>query len=199
MAIYFNGLLLGLSLIMALGPQNIFLIRQGVLRQHVTLSVITCFVCDATLVTASVLGLQEILQIHPQLRLWLIRFGVVFLVYYGLSALKRGYELSSQIQIKEQQSTKRWQIILLALGFSVLNPHAIIDSLVLIGGSSSQFLGHEHQFLLGVLSSCLLWFTGLTAVAYSFSEILTRKNTWRGIEFTAGLIMIYLGIKLASC
>jgi len=64
MFVYFNGLMLGMSLIMALGPQNIFLVRQGAMRRHAILSAITCFICDAILITASVAGLHEILELH---------------------------------------------------------------------------------------------------------------------------------------
>ena len=196
MPIYLNGLLLGMSLIMALGPQNVFLIRQGAMRQHAVLSAIICFVCDIILITASVIGLQDVLEAHADLRSWMTWFGAAFLLYYGISALRRAFDKKSKEVEQESSSTNRWQIIMLALGFSLLNPHAIIDSLVLIGGGSGQFPGHERVFLLGVLSSSLLWFTVLTFTAYYFSNILARATVWRRVELGSGILMVFLSIKL---
>ncbi len=196
MPIYFSGLLLGFSLIMALGPQNIFLIRQGAMRQHAVLSAMTCFVCDIILITASVVGLQDVLESHAHLRAGMVWFGAAFLLYYGVIALKKAFSTPEQEPAREIYSMSRWQIIMLALGFSLLNPHAIIDSLVLIGGGSGQFPGHQHVFLLGVLSSSLLWFTLLTLTAYYFSNLLARASVWRRVELGSGILMMVLSIKL---
>ena len=189
--------MLGLSLIMALGPQNVFLIRQGAMRQHAMLSAVVCFFCDFILITASVVGLQDILTSNPGFRVWMTWFGSAFLMYYGFGALKRAFTQRREDTVLEQSKRNRWQIVLLALGFSLLNPHAIVDSLVLIGGGSVQFPGKEHIFLLGVLSSSLLWFSGLTFLAYYFSTLLARDKVWRRVELGSGLLMLYLSFKLA--
>lgn len=182
---------------MALGPQNIFLIRQGALREHALLSAITCFFCDVILVTGSVAGLHHVLEQHPGLRRWMTRFGAIFLLYYGSRALKQAFQ-GSDGNIKDRaQIRNRRQIIILALGFSLLNPHAIIDSLVLIGGGSSQFPDHPSVFLFGVLTSSLIWFTSLTIIAYYFSHALVKKHVWKRIELFSGVLMIYLSGKLA--
>ncbi|MDI9818996.1 MULTISPECIES: LysE/ArgO family amino acid transporter [unclassified Legionella] len=198
MAIYLNGLLLGLSLIAALGPQNVFLIRQGALRRHAVLSAMICFCCDIILVCASVAGLYQVLKLHPALQSWMVWFGVIFLFYYGSKSLKNALAIKNSTSIAAQDATTRWQIILLALGFSLLNPHAIIDSLVIIGGSSSQFPGHHQAFLFGVLTSSLLWFSSLTFITHYFSEVLSRAAVWRRIELSSGLLMLFLSLKLAS-
>jgi len=181
---------------MALGPQNVFLIRQGALRQHAMLSAITCFMCDIALITASVIGLQDVLESHLNLRLWMIWFGAAFLMYYGIRSIKQGLSKQRHEILQSSYPTNRWQIIMLALGFSLLNPHAIIDSLVLIGGGSGQFPGQQHVFLFGVLSSSLLWFSLLTLTAYYFSNSLARTNVWRRIELGSGVLMIVLSMKL---
>ncbi|WP_133127663.1 LysE/ArgO family amino acid transporter [Legionella nagasakiensis] len=198
MPVYFNGLILGLSLIMALGPQNIFLIRQGALRRHAVLSAVICFFCDCILVTASVAGLQQLLELHPNFRLWMAWFGAAFLLYYGGRALQQAFRRRTEVMHSEHQLMSRWQIIILALGFSLLNPHAIIDSLILIGGGSSQFPEHPHLFLMGVITSSLLWFTVLTFTAYYFAHSLTREVVWRRVEFFSGVLMLFLAIKLLN-
>ena len=196
MPIYLNGLLLGFSLITTLGPQNIFLIRQGAMRQHAALSAMVCFVSDFILITASVVGLQDVLAAHAYLRKGLTWFGVVFLMYYGLHALKQAFSKTTPAGLQERRRVTRWQIIVLALGFSLLNPHAIIDSLVLIGGGSAQFPGQEHLFLMGVLSSNLLWFVSLTLTAHYFSNVIARPSVWRRVECCGGVLMLGLSIKL---
>jgi len=198
MLVYFNGLVLGLSLIMALGPQNIFIIRQGAMRRHAVLSALTCFFCDAILVTASVAGLHHLLEDHDNLRAWMIRGGALFLIYYGIKALRQAFRKGDREDTSDKRHPSRWQIIALALGFSLLNPHAIIDSLVLIGGGSMQFPDHQQAFLFGVITSSFLWFIVLTFTTYYFSKALTRPVIWRRVEFVSGLLMIYLSVKLIS-
>jgi L-lysine exporter family protein LysE/ArgO len=195
MLIYLNGLMLGLSLITTLGPQNIFLIRQGAMRNHAVLSAITCFISDVLLITASVIGLQGLLEMYPALKMIMTWFGALFLVYYGIAALKRGFSKTCR-RMGESSGLTRKKIMVLALSFSLLNPHAIIDSLVLIGGGSAQFPGHETVFLLGVLSSSLLWFTLLTLTTYYFSTGLSRPGVWRSVECGGGILMILLSLKL---
>lgn len=196
MLVYLNGLMLGLSLIMALGPQNVFLIKQGAMREHAALSVLTCFFCDFLLITASVAGLHRVLEMHDNVRLIMICFGSMFLAYYGFTTLKQSFNKKSAPVKDEQELTTRWQIILLALGFSLLNPHAIIDSLVIIGGGSVQFPGHQKEFLFGVVTSSLIWFSALTFTTYYFSNALTKGSVWRKVEFCSGILMLFLSMKL---
>lgn len=196
MLVYLNGLLLGLSLIMALGPQNIFLIKQGAKKNHAALSVAICFICDVILVCASVSGLHKLLLSHPTLQIWLITFGAAFLFFYAFKTLHSaffGKKASSEV---EYQLHSRIQITLFALGFSLLNPHAIIDSLVIIGSGSSQFPEHEGLFLAGVITSSLIWFSSLFFTTRYFSNVLSRPTVWQTIELSSGVLMAYIGIKL---
>lgn len=197
MPAYFNGLALGLSLIMALGPQNIFLIRQGTQRKHAILSALVCFFCDIILICASITGLHHTLLRHPALQQWLSWFGVLFLLYYGTCAVRKGLSKPSSATTTRPEVLTRLQIIMLALGFSLLNPHAIIDSLVIIGGGSSLFPEHQYIFLMGVLTSSLLWFSLLTLTAHYFSKVLARAAIWQRIEISSGLLMFFLSFKLA--
>ena len=196
MFVYVNGLLLGLSLITALGPQNVFLIRQGARRRHAALSALICFVCDIILVCASVMGLRQVLEYHPSIQIWLTWFGAAFLLFYGLRALKAALTPIAETSQEEKKSTSRLQIILLALSFSLLNPHAIIDSLVIIGSGSSQFPDNHQAFIFGVATASFLWFCSLTLTTHYFADVLSRATVWRRIEFFSGLLMLGLSVKL---
>lgn len=197
MFIYLNGLLLGLSLIMALGPQNVFLIKQGAKRNHAGLSAMVCFICDIILAGASIAGLHQLLLVHPSFKIWLIWFGTFFLLFYAYKAFKNAFKKNVTRGETAFQPYNKTQIILLALGFSLLNPHAIIDTLVIIGSGSSQFPDNKIAFLAGVLSSSLLWFSSLTLTTRYFSNILMKTEVWKAIELFSGILMTFIGIKLA--
>ncbi|HHF7375098.1 LysE/ArgO family amino acid transporter [Legionella bozemanae] len=198
MFVYLNGLFLGLSLIIALGPQNVFLIKQGAQKNHAILSAVICFICDFILICSSIAGLHELLQLRPVLQIWMMVLGTLFLLFYSAKALTNAFSKQSEDAENGHPPRNRTQIILLALGFSILNPHAIIDSLVIIGGGSSGYPDKEHIFLLGVLTSSFIWFSSLTFTARYFSDVLTKANVWKGIELISGLLMAFIGIKLGT-
>ncbi len=198
MFVYLNGLLLGLSLIIALGPQNIFLIKQGAQKNHAILSAVICFICDLILIYSSIAGLHELLLLRPVLQIWMMLLGTGFLLFYSAKTLASALSKPVDTQESTYQPRSRTQIIFLALGFSILNPHAIIDSLVIIGGGSSDYPNQEHIFLLGVLTSSFIWFSSLTFTARYFSDVLTKVNVWKGIELLSGLLMAFIGIKLGT-
>lgn len=198
MFVYLNGLFLGFSLIIALGPQNVFLIKQGAQKNHAILSAVICFICDFILIYSSISGLHELLQLRPVLQIWMMLLGTLFLLFYSAKTLANAFSKPSEDAENTHQPRNRIQIILLALGFSILNPHAIIDSLVIIGGGSSGYPDQEYIFLLGVLTSSFLWFSSLTFTARYFSDVLTKANVWKGVELISGLLMAFIGIKLGT-
>lgn len=197
MLIFFNGLLLGLSSIMALGPQNVFLIKQGARRNHAALSALICFFCDLILITASVVGLHQVLLNHPGLQRWMLGLGATFLIYYALKSLRSAFSSKKPQQLQAATPHSRAQIVLFALGFSLLNPHAIIDTVVIIGSGSSQFPDNKLAFLIGVITASLVWFCSLTLTTHYFSTLLTRARVWQVVELCSGLLMAFIGIKLA--
>lgn len=197
MLIYFNGLMLGFSLIMALGPQNVFLIKQGAKKNYPGLSAMICFVCDIVLICGSVAGLHNLLLDHPTLQVSMIWLGSAFLWYYAIKTLKNVFVSKKENRNVEAVTYNRAQIVLFALGFSLLNPHAIIDSLVIIGGGSSQFPHHEMAFLSGVLSASLIWFSSLTLTTRFLADVLTKGVIWQTLELCSGLLMAFIGTRLA--
>lgn len=196
MHIYIQGLIFGLSLIISLGPQNLFLMRQGAQRNYALLSASVCMICDIILITGSIIGLHQLLEQHLLFKQLMCLLGGLFLLYYGSQSLRSAFSSKKNGDHEHHLLDNPWQVILLAMGFSLLNPQAIIDSLVIIGGGSSQFPQHEKEFLAGVLTSSFIWFFSLSFLAYCFSTRLMKANIWKKIEFFSGGLMIYLGIKL---
>lgn len=196
MPIFFSGLMLGLSLIMSLGPQNIFLIKQGAQKNYAVLSASVCFICDVILISSSVIGLSHFLESHPDFSYWFAWFGAAFLLYYAFNSLKsalRGVKNSPSIP---NSPLNRYQIIVFALGFSLLNPYAILDTLIIVGSGSSQYPDHRLIFAMGVITASLIWFGSITITSQYFSTLLKRAAVWKSVELISGSIMVYLGIKL---
>lgn len=193
-----HGLFLGLSLILALGPQNIFLIRQGALRNHTTLAVMACFVADSFLVIASVSGVHRAIETHPLAQDALVCLGSLFLFYYGISALRRGAKQNPSLDLDSSLQKSALEVIICALGFSLLNPHAIIDSMLIVGANSIQFADKLPFFMFGVISASFLWFSGLAYSTYAFSVVLTKARVWRSLEMTSGSMMLFIAVKLLA-
>lgn len=198
MLIFINGLILGLSLIIALGPQNLFLIKQGAQGNHSTLSAVVCFVCDAVLASASIAGLHQFLATHDKIQMTMVCLGSAFLLYYAYKALTSAFNKQKTNSPSKTHPLTRTQIILLALSFSLLNPHAIIDTLIIIGSGSSQFPNHERVFLAGVITASFLWFSSLTMTTRYFSAFITRQSVWKTVELFSGALMACIGLKLVA-
>jgi L-lysine exporter family protein LysE/ArgO len=125
--------------------------------------------------------------------------GTGFLLFYSAKTLASAFSKPEKTtENSPQKSRNRTQIIFLALGFSLLNPHAIIDALVIIGGGSSGYPKQEHFFLLGVITSSFIWFSSLTFTVRYFSDVLTKTRVWKSVEVLSGALMAFIGIKLGA-
>jgi L-lysine exporter family protein LysE/ArgO len=198
-AIFAQGFLLQASLILALGAQNIFVLHSGLRRERHWLVAFVSSLCDAILVFVGVLGVATVFVQIPILKIGLGIVGVGFLFFYGLMKLKdakNGVVLSAES--KSVTSTK--QMILTALGFSLLNPHVYLDTVVLIGGYSSKFSEFIERFYFGAGASVFsaIWFFGLVSLASAGSRILNNPKAMRIISLVSGLILIALAVKLGA-
>lgn len=193
---FLMGLAIGLSLIISLGPQNLFLIQQGVKKEYHWFVASLCLFCDILLITGSVMGLNHLVSRFSWLKTILLIAGVAFLVYYGLYSLRQAFKPKS-VSSKPAKANKRLKIILVTLSFSLLNPQAIIDTVIMIGGSASQLeFGAQYPFMMGVIASSCLWFYSLTFTASRFSRILAQQKVFQGLQFCSGLLMLACSFKL---
>ena len=196
---YFTGLTLGFSLIMVIGTQNIYIIKQGILRQNAYFCSLICGFCDALLIALGVLGAQELTERLPLLNTGLLILGIAFLVVYGGVSIKRAFvgktnvDRTINIQIIPEPRLKTF---LIALSFSLLNPHAFIDAFVILGGVANHLEPSARwQFALGAISASFIWFFALATVAIYFSPLLQKKKTWQWMEFISGSVMLYIATR----
>ena len=194
------GLLLGFSLIISIGAQNLFLIRQGLKKEYAYLCALVCFACDVLLILLSVGNVGWAVNHYPWLHTLLLVAAILFLLGYGGMSLKSGISNSEDLKLQQDQSMKKkslWLLILTAVSFSLLNPQAIIDTVVMIGGYASHFPGEaQRPFVYGTLTASLLWFAGLTTISVKFSHALESRRAWQILDISSGLLMVGLAIKL---
>lgn len=185
------GLVLSLSLIMAIGPQNAHVLRMGLQRQHVWLTIAICVVTDVSLIALGVLGLAQLGGLSDKLQGALIGAGVLFLAVYGWQAFlrfrhprARGLTASGA-----PQALTRRQAVLQALAFSWLNPHAWLDTAVLIGTASLAYGQGSTVFGLGAATGSLLWFVGLGVAMFWLGRRLNSVAVWRALDGLVALMM----------
>ncbi|UJW80894.1 LysE/ArgO family amino acid transporter [Hydrogenophaga sp. SL48] len=192
------GMLLSMSLIMAIGPQNAHVLRMGLQRQHLWLTVAVCALADVVLIGLGVLGLAQLGGLSDKMLGALVGAGVLFLGVYGWQAFQRFLKPQAMVALNDGAGdqtrqaptplTQR-QAILSALAFSWLNPHAWIDTAVLIGTASLAYGQGSTVFGLGAATGSLVWFLLLGAAAFWLGRRLNSLHLWRLLDGAVALMM----------
>lgn len=197
------GMILGLSLIMAIGPQNAHILRMGLQRQHLWLTIATCALADIVLIALGVWGLALLGGLSDKLHGALIGAGVLFLLVYGWMAFQRfrhpGGELAvtaTPAQAPQAQPITRRQAVAYALAFSWLNPHAWLDTAVLIGTASLAYGAGSTVFGLGAMTGSVLWFMALGTLAFWLGRRLNSLCIWRALDGIVALLMWAMALLL---
>jgi L-lysine exporter family protein LysE/ArgO len=189
---FFAGMLLSLSLIMAIGPQNAHVLRVGLLRRHLWLTVGVSILADFVLIALGVAGLAQLGGLSDKLVGALTGAGAVLLAAYGWRAMRRflrpqGYALNANSSLP---ATSPRQAILLALALSWFNPHAWLDTAVLIGTASLAYAQPDNAvFGIGAATGSMLWFTGLGAALWLVGRKLDSPRVWRAVDGLVALMM----------
>ena len=190
------GFLTGLSLIVAIGAQNAFVLRQGLLRKHVLVIVLICAISDATLIILGVLGLGALISALPWL-LEVIRWvGVAFLVWYGSTSLKR-FMKNESLKAAEAGSGNLKQTVLTTLALTFLNPHVYLDTVIFIGGIANQFGDQKWLFVIGAVTASFIWFFSLGFGASKASVLVSKPAFWKILDVFIAAVMFSLAITLA--
>ena len=192
---YFSGLLLGFSLILAIGAQNAFVLKQGLLKQYVFGVCLVCALSDAVLICFGVFGFASILS----QQIWLIQamkyFGAAFLLIYGLRSFYNTYKADTGLVASDQPTTSLVQTLILCLSFSWLNPHVYLDTVVLLGSISAQYL-NKTAFAMGAVSASFIFFFSLGFGARLLRPIFANSKAWKILDVLIGIIMLILAASL---
>ena len=198
-----TGLLTGLSLIVAIGAQNAFVLRQGLRRSHVGAIVTVCILSDIALTLAGVSGIGAVVQ-HADWALQAVRwFGVAFLTWYGLSSAWRARRPSALAPSAASNGTNANEpglasTIRRAMALTWLNPHVYLDTVVLLGSiANSRGPVDRWWFALGAVLASTLWFAGLGFGARFAAPLLTTPRAWQVLDLLIAATMLAIAAKLA--
>ncbi|MGX4654291.1 LysE/ArgO family amino acid transporter [Micromonospora sp. SCSIO 07396] len=185
-----------LALIVAIGAQNAFVLRQGLRREHVLPVVAVCVAADATLMTAGIAGLGAALTATPAVLVAVRWGGVAFLLGYALLAARRALRPTALSPVDRPPATLR-ATLLACLAFTFLNPHVYLDTVVLLGTVAHQD-PNRWAFGAGAAAASLAWFTGLGLGARRLGPLLARPVAWRVIDATIAVIMVAVAVSVAT-
>jgi len=191
-----SGFALGASLIMAIGAQNAFILRQGLIRRHVFVLCLICALSDALLITAGVAGLGTIIARSPRLIVAVTVGGAVFLAAYAFMAFRRAMRPAAMVADSSQGMGLK-AAVLTCLAFTFLNPHVYLDTVVLLGSLSAAFEGAERvAYGAGAVVSSFVWFFSLGYGARLLAPLFARPAAWRVLDVIIGLVMSLLAAGL---
>jgi L-lysine exporter family protein LysE/ArgO len=194
-----EGLLTGLSLIIAIGAQNAYVLRQGLRRSHVGAVVAVCTVSDYALIIAGVAGIGVIIQ-HAGWALQAVRwFGVAFLLWYGLASAWRARRPASSLSAAAGDSAGRPAVVRRAVALTWLNPHVYLDTVVLLGSIANAHAGAGRWwFAAGTCVASTLWFAGLGFGARYAAGLLATPRAWQVLDLLIAATMLGIAVKLAA-
>ncbi len=197
-SIYVTGLMMGLSLIVAIGAQNAFILRQGLRNEHVFAVCLACALSDAVLIVSGVTSLQQIATLSPWLDPVMRCGGTAFLIWYGAKSLYSAFRSSGALAVGEGKSSSCKQTIATCLVLTWLNPHVYLDTVVLLGTISTRFPGQQVSFTAGAVTGSFLFFFSLGYGARWLRPIFTRPSSWRILETIIALTMGLIALKLLN-
>lgn len=190
------GFLTGLSLIVAIGAQNAFVIRQGLLRSQVLLVVIVCSISDALLIILGTGGLGKIVQSNPDLLAFIRWFGVAYLTWFGIKSLRSALK-ENQLLATGQAEVSWKRILTTVLALTYLNPHVYLDTVIFVGSIANQFEGDKWFFALGASIASVVWFSTIGFGARAASHLMSKPIFWRILDISIALIMFSIALTLA--
>ena len=193
---FLPGLLTGLSLIIAIGAQNAFVIRQGLTKQHVFLVVAICAVSDALAIVLGISGLGAIVQGQPLL-LEIIRWlGVAYLTWFGIKSIRSAMKPQS-LDATVVQSGTAMKVALTVLSVTWLNPHFYLDTVILLGSIGNTFGEDKWWFAAGGVLGSFLWFTSIGFGAKAASRYMSKPIFWKVLDSIIAAVMFSIAILLA--
>ena len=190
------GLLAGLSLIIAIGAQNAFVIRQGLTKKFVLLTVLICAFSDALLIALGASGLGALIKSNKNVLEFVRWFGVAYLLWFAFKSAKSALK-KEVLNSAGEASADRKSVILTVLALTFLNPHVYLDTVILLGSISNQFGSDKWFFVIGAMLASFIWFTAIGFGAKSASKFMSRPIFWKILDSIIAAIMLSIAAFLA--
>jgi L-lysine exporter family protein LysE/ArgO len=190
------GFFTGLSLIVAIGAQNAFVIKQGLLRQHVLLIVAICAVSDAALIFLGIGGLGALVQSNTSVLEVIRWFGVIYLTWFGIKSIRSALTNQSLVA-SESGTTSAKKIATTVLALTFLNPHVYLDTVILLGSVGNQFNEDRWFFAVGASVASFAWFSTIGFGARAASKYMSKPIFWKTLDSAIAVVMFTIAITLA--
>lgn len=194
-----RGALISASLIIAIGAQNLFVLKQGLLKNHIFFVSAICFICDFTLMSIGILGVGSFISANPLITNILAILGAIFLIWYGYNAFKSALKGTSSMQVESQDNKNNslMKVVLATLAVTLLNPHVYLDTVVIVGGIAGTLSSEQKMaFLIGAVCVSFLWFFGIGYGARLLTPLFKQKRMWVILDCVVGLVMFYIAYRL---
>jgi L-lysine exporter family protein LysE/ArgO len=189
------GLGTGLSLIVAIGAQNAFVLRQGIRREHVPAIVAICALSDAALIALGISGIGSVVKVWPGAVTVVSWVGGAFLICYGLLAARRALR-PARLEPGEDTGRSLRAGVLTCLALTWLNPHVYLDTVLLLGSVANSYGTERWSFGTGAVAASVLWFTGLGFGARLLGRLFARPGAWRVLDIVIAFTMTALGVVM---
>lgn len=189
------GFALGFSLILAIGAQNAFVLRQGLRNSHVFAVCLTCALSDAVLIATGVAGFGALVTAAPRLETAMRIGGAGFLIWYGARTLRAAWIGGEVLEAGSREAARLRPALLTCLALTWLNPHVYLDTVVLLGAVSAQY-ADRLAFALGAMTASFVFFFGLGYGARFLAPLFRRPSSWRVLDVVVGLTMWAIAAKL---
>ncbi len=195
---FLKGFATSAALIIAIGAQNAFVLRQGIKREHVLAVVLVCALSDALLITLGVAGLGALVQGSPRLVQLARCGGALFLVVYGALAARRALH-SESLDVRDESPLTLTAALTTCLAFTYLNPHCWLDTVVLLGAIASPLPANQRiGFGIGATSASFVWFFALGFGARLLRGVFARPVAWKVLDSCIAVVMWSIAISLIS-
>lgn len=193
-----QGFITGLSLILPIGAQNAFVLKIGLLRQHIFAVALLCALADALLIALGTAFVGVTISRYAGMLLAVKLFGCGFLLYYGarafINALRHAQSTPDSTPLTQRVSLH--SALTTILGFTFLNPHVYLDTFLLLGSIGNQYRPHQYGFAFGAASASLMWFFSLGYGARLLTPLFAKRETWILLEILIGTIMWVIAYKI---
>ena len=192
-----EGFVLNIGLIMGIGPRNTMILRQGINRQHLLLMVGLCTLIDALMIGLGSFGVGSFFQ-SELLRRPITFVGIAALLFYGARSFKAAFSSSAETRVSDVLPSRR-QVVLALLAVSVFNPNLLIDTMLLLGGSASQYQTDLRLwFVLGAVAASLIWFVVISYGSARVAPLLKQPKVLQAIDAVSGCILWLMAFRLLS-
>ena len=196
-AAFLKGMGLGGGLIVAIGSQNAYLLRQALKGEFVLTCIAICIACDVVLIGAGVAGMGRLIVEAPQLLFWLKIAGAAFLSWYGLRAARSALHPAALVAGDAALGADRRTVVAAMLAFSLLNPHVYLDTVILLGAIGGQQAGLGRlYFAMGAMLASAIWFSSLGLGARYLAPLFSRPVAWQLLDSVIAIVMWAIAVSL---